>query len=239
MNCPQCHSDVPVTEAQYLSMYTCPKCMAVYFIDMNGQPEFGDMSATIPDPYQSNDQSLSPAESASNPETASFSQPSMEVSEQPVLSEFDLMSQQGESADAGVVADVGAATADSEMNSGFDLSTLSQSSENPFSMPTAMQMPHSSLSSVVNEITDFANQNESVAGAVTYDLLVSGLDSKEIMMLFREALEDSKLGWLPQDVVGFIKGGQCELKNLTAVQAFVVARRIQFLDIEMKWTQNV
>jgi hypothetical protein len=29
-------------------MYTCPKCQAVYFIDITGQPEFGDMSLPIP-----------------------------------------------------------------------------------------------------------------------------------------------------------------------------------------------
>ena len=199
MICPQCQNDVPVTETQYLSMYTCPKCQAVYFIDINGQADFGDMSGSEESFQQ--DQ-LSPHQDFSNlnPFESSPNQ-----SNEP--------NQLGESAPFNEFSEVVPAAAEEQ-----PIADLS-----PFGV-------------VASEIVDFANQNEDM-GVLTYDLTVTGLDTKETVSVFREAVEDSKFGWLPQDIV--IKNGECEFKNLNPVQAFVIAKRIQFLDIEMQWRQNV
>ena len=224
MICPQCSAQVPVTEAQYLSMYTCPKCMAVYFVDMNGQPDFGDMSAQISESQEVQD---------ITEKTPAIETPVVAVTEIPDLASSELMfANQQPSADSfeSFTTDIQSPSLTSEPQ-------VLQQELNPFSIQSA-ETP-ANLNSVVNEIADFANLNETTAGLITYDLSVSGLDSKEIVILFKEALEDSKLGWLPQDIHGFIRGGKCELKKLTAVQAFIIARRVQFLDIEMKWIQNV
>lgn len=94
------------------------------------------------------------------------------------------------------------------------------------------------FSSIASEIESFGNQQTAVAG-ISYDLEITGLDTKESQELLREAIEDSRFGWHPDDIVREIRTGTCKFKNLTPVQAFVLARRIQFIDVEMKWKQNV
>lgn len=106
-----------------------------------------------------------------------------------------------------------------------------QSQEVPVSAPQ-------DFSSIASEIESFGNQQTAVAG-ISYDLEITGLDTKESQELLREAIDDSRFGWHPDDVAREIRRGSCTFKNLTPVQAFVLARRIQFIDIEMKWKQNV
>jgi hypothetical protein len=192
--CPQCTNEVSVTEAQYLSMYTCGKCQAVYFIDITGQPEFGDMSVPIP-----------VEENAPELENNFTSEISAEISN-----------------------DLAAANFSMDLNSDV----------NPFDAPSPEAADSSVFGAVASEITDFANQDNSIS-ALSYDLKVTGLDTKDAMMLFKEAVEDSKFGWIAQDIFSTIKNGECEFKNLNPVQAFILAKRIQFLDIEMQWAQNV
>ncbi len=191
MICPQCTSEVPLTEAQYLSMYTCPKCQAVYFIDITGQPEFGDMSLPIPEDAPVDHQVQS-----------------TDLNEFPALDNL----QTEASNDTSEHAVFGESTSTPENFSDFN--------------------------STATEITDFANQDNAIS-ALSYDLKISGLDTKETMLLFREAVDDSKFGWIAQEIFSTIRNGECEFKNLNPIQAFVLAKRIQFLDIEMEWKQNV
>lgn len=210
MICPQCNNEVSVTEAQYLSMYTCGKCQAVYFIDITGQPEFGDMSEQLPvEELYLPDENISSENTLNELPEASFSN--------------DLQSE--------ILNDVQS-----------DFTNQLSSDINPFENSGQEDITGSTVTSpfgaAANEITDFANQDGAVS-ALSYDLLVTGLDSKETTVLFKEAIEDSKFGWVSQEIFLKIKNGQCEFKNLNPIQAFVLAKRIQFLDIEMQWKQNV
>lgn len=210
MICPQCQNDVSVTEAQYLSMYTCPKCQAVYFIDINGQPDYADMS-TSEEAFQQDQASQHP----------------------PV--EYVQSENQIEQTDSDV-HDVSIPDQENmDLNQDFsNLNPFENLQNQPIEEPLAADL--SPFGTVASEIVNFANQNEAI-GVLTYDLTVAGLDTKETVSVFREAVEDSKFGWLPQDIV--IKNGECVFKNLNPVRAFIIAKRIQFLDIEMQWRQNV
>jgi hypothetical protein len=170
-------------------MYTCPRCQAVYFIDMLGQPEYGDMSV--------------PVEIVTQGVTELTTEVSNEVS-----------AEASEEAPFGQIPELNIQSLQSEF------------------------INESVFGSAAAEITDFANQDEAVS-VLSYHLKVTGLDTKEAMLQFKEALDDSKFGWILQDIFLTIKNGQCELKDLSPVQAFVLAQRIQFLDIQTEWTQNV
>lgn len=164
MQCPQCNNEVPLSEANYGALFTCPQCMAVYFVSFEGQPEYGDMSITA--------------------------QPDVEpLYELPPVSSTD-------------------------------------------------EVVPSSFSVAASEITDYGNQQESVS-QIYYDVYIKGLDTKEVLRSFKEAIEDSKFGWLPEDIISQIKNGESTLKNLNPIQAFVLAQRIQFLDLDIEWKQNV
>lgn len=110
--------------------------------------------------------------------------------------------------------------------------------ENQFQSQEAPLGAPQDFNSIASEIESFGNQQTAVAG-ISYDLEITGLDTKESQELLREAIDDARFGWHPDDMAREIRRGSCTFKNLTPVQAFVLARRIQFIDIEMKWKQNV
>lgn len=92
--------------------------------------------------------------------------------------------------------------------------------------------------SVAREIETFGNQETEVSG-LTYDLKITGLDSKESIYVLKEALSDAKFGWNSEEIANQINYGSLELKQINPVQAYVIAKRIQFIDAEMVWSQNV
>lgn len=177
--------------------------MSVYFIDIYGQPEFGEMSELAPDQsLQSFDQQVS-----SVVENAlGFQAPDPNTEPSPVLTALP-----------------------QNLESNYE-SVLEQNIE--------LNQQQNPFEAVATEITDFANQDHVVTN-ISYSLTVSGLDSKEIMLLFREAIDDSKFGWISQDIFNTIKNGTCVLTNLNPIQAYILAKRIQFFDLEMEWKQNV
>ncbi len=217
MICPQCAKEVPLTEAQYLSMYTCPKCQAVYFIDITGQPEFGDMSLPIPGEPQVEVESVH----GESVEIQSLESVHFQSSESQFENQFQ-------------TNDLNEVSAQGSLDS---MTTELAPSQDPLELP-AQAESISDFNSAALEITDFANQDNTIS-ALSYDLKVTGLDTKETMLHFREAVDDSKFGWVAQELFSSIKNGQCEFKNLNPIQAFILAQRIQFLDIEMEWKQNV
>ncbi len=91
---------------------------------------------------------------------------------------------------------------------------------------------------IAREIETFGNQETEISG-LTYDLKITGLDSKEAIFVLKEALLDVKFGWNSEEIFNQINYGSLELKQMTPVQAFVLAKRIQFIDAEMDWSQNV
>lgn len=94
-----------------------------------------------------------------------------------------------------------------------------------------------SFQQVAAEIEQFGNAQTVVSG-ISYDLEVSGLDTKEVMSLFKEAIDDSKFSWIADEIMANLKNGVCNFKNLSPIEAYVLSRRIQFLSVEIKWKQN-
>lgn len=221
MICPQCTNEVPLADAQYLSMYTCPKCQAVYFIDITGQPEFGDMSLPIPDEPQVEGEGIH----GESIEIQSLESVNFQTHESQFENQFQTNELNNELSEV------------STHGSLESMTTELAADQNPFEVPMQVESV-SDFNSAALEITDFANQDNTIS-ALSYDLKVTGLDTKETMLHFREAVDDSKFGWIAQELFSSIKNGQCEFKNLNPIQAFILAQRIQFLDIEMEWKQNV
>lgn len=205
MQCPQCQKQVAVTEAQFGALFTCPQCYAVYFINFDGQPEYGDMSQETPSQtteFQSetvlnNDFNSETEVSVSTPELYSVNQ-----------------------------------ALNHDENSNFE-NTLD---ENIFDKMAPNGV--AAFNEIVQDIQSYGNQDENISN-INYDLKITGLDTKEVIELFKEAIEDSKFGWIPGDIMSSIKQGACEIKNLNPIAAFVLAKRIQFFDLEMEWSQNV
>ena len=256
MQCPSCQNEVSVKDKDVGALFTCPQCRSVYFINFDGTPEYGDID-------QPSAEELEKLQSQSVPEKKKKKKKDKKDSE---VSEFDA-AEAAEA--VAVEAEVSALEQQSNEAPAFEMQSESTfhieepqsfeaieptpiealptetSSIDNFSYETQPDEPvvaHASsgqdFASIASEIESFGNDHTAVAG-ISYDLEISGLDTKESQELLREAITDARFGWHPEDIVREIRTGTCRLKDLTPVQAFVLARRIQFIDVDMKWKQNV
>lgn len=257
MICPNCQKDAAITEQLYGALYTCANCQAVYFINFEGKPEYGDVSSEIlsdivADPKTQVGAEAPPSETPMAP-VADFSIPFAASEESPpVDSDFSQSQQQAEPSaaqvesfgsletiqetpvDAVPEAEPAAAPA-AEPEPVYD---YSNPDFNPFEAPAAEEKPKQSFTDVAKEISEFGNAEVQLAG-LNYDLKVSGLDTQETVKLFREAIEDSKFGWDANEVMRTMKNGGIKFEKLSAVKAYILAKRLQFLDVEKEWKQNV
>ncbi len=191
MQCPQCKNEVPVTESQFGTLYTCPNCMASYFLGFDGLPEYGNMELPQVDAREEYMSSSSPQQ-----------------------------------------------TFETEYIFREELSGTVENTHEPDLEPANLYSIKPTFATTAQEITDYGNQEE-VISSISYDLMIQGLDTKEVMQAFKDSIDDSKFAWLVQDILGQIKNGKVTLKNLNPIQAYVLANRIQFLDLEIDWKQNV
>ena len=58
------------------------------------------------------------------------------------------------------------------------------------------------------------------------------------MKQFREIIEDPRFGWDANELLRGVKNGRIKFEKLNPVKAFILAKRLQFLDIEKNWKQN-
>ncbi len=183
MICPNCKKEQSITEHNHGALFTCPSCQAVYFINFDGQPEYGEISNEVPvdDPY------VAPAE--------------------PVQL-FDQSAADSEQS----FADIPEAT--------------------------VLQSVPSAFSNIAQEISDFGNTDSQLA-SMNYDVVISGIDNQQTKSLFKEAIEDSKFAWDAFEIMKSVKNGRVEINKLSPAKAYLLAKRLQFLDLEKKWKQNV
>ncbi|MBC7742401.1 MAG: hypothetical protein H7061_09400 [Bdellovibrionaceae bacterium] len=193
MNCPNCQTDVKITEQNYGSLFTCPSCQAAYFINFEGQAEFGEMNElsleVTPEAKAIEGFSVAPI---------TFSEPAIEqVVDAPL-----------------------------ELNQDYQINAfLDQPALNGFA-------------AAAQDISDFGNSDTQVA-SLNYDLVISGLDTVEILSLFKEAIDDSRFGWESNSIMKSIRNGEVSLLRLNPVKAYMLSKRLQFLDVQKNWKQNV
>lgn len=252
MQCPSCQKEVSVQDKDVGALFTCPQCRSVYFINFDGTPEYGDVdqpsaeeleklqNQSIPEKKKKKKKSKSDETEAEELEAqaAGFEMevPAMEMA--PVdTPAFEIQSEPAPFTLEEQSADTFQIEPESEPIPFEALPTEIPSIEN-ISYEAPQATGAQDFSSIASEIETFGNQHTAVAG-ISYDLEITGLDTKQSQELLREAIDDARFGWHPEDIVREIRTGTCHLKNLTPVQAFVIARRIQFIDVQMKWKQHV
>lgn len=187
--------------------------MAVYFVNFDGMPEYGDMSLDQFNQPDANE--ISTVESDLNA-----------LVEKPVVDYTETFSQQIES--------VGIDSEQSVVETPY-FQNESESQEN-FSSESIAGV--NSFDLVAQEIQNFANQDE-VISEIYYSVVIKGIDSKEIRDQFKESIEDSKFAWIAKDILDKVQNGQCQIERLNPIQAYVLAQRLQFMDLDCHWEQHV
>ncbi len=94
-----------------------------------------------------------------------------------------------------------------------------------------------SFADAAKDISDYGNSESQIAH-LNYDLKISGLDTAEMISGLKEAIEDSRFGWDASEMVRTIKNGEIRFEKMNPVKAYILAKRIQFMDVEKVWKQN-
>ena len=260
MICPNCQNEQKITEHNFGALHTCTSCKAVYFINFDGQPEFGEANS---EEYETADRAnkaevrahqasqeaernepfATPLESPAFPDNGL--EPLMSITEnlEPQI--------QGESLLSQMLAGNNSADVENPFEFQNNLESLSPAPVaapiKPAARPAvAKQQPAANakgnsgglFADIAQEISDFANTDSHLAG-LNYDLVISGIDTVETKNLFKEAIEDSKFAWDSTEIMKSLKNGRVQILRMSPTKAFLLAKRIQFLDIEKSWKQNV
>ena len=264
MICPSCQKDQSVGEQNYGALYTCSSCQAVYFINFDGQPEYGEMGS----------QDLQSFEIPAQPEGLSnlntdFQQGLTDLdSVEPLIDSQNVLDNISyeKPLDEALPTDsmnslenpfesqnnMSAMNSDFQLDNSFDLPQEAEVAVAAAAQVVATAAPTQSKAAAVarkaavsgaftdiaQEISDFGNTDAQLA-SLNYDLIVSGIDTQETKNLFKEAIEDSKFAWDAFEIMKSVKNGRVEIKKLSPAKAYLLAKRIQFLDIEKVWKQNV
>ena len=210
MICPNCHKESKITEHNFGALYTCSFCQAVYCINFEGLPEFGEISNEVPVDDPTNLPQENPTEPLPEPEMPdNFTE--VQYADAPPANPFILE----------VPPEVEAAVA------------VPVQAKQP-----AKNNPSDSFTNIAQEISDFGNTDSQLA-SMNYDLQVTGIDNQQTKSLFKEAIEDSKFAWDAFEIMKSIKNGRVEITKMSPAKAYLLAKRLQFLDLEKKWKQNV
>lgn len=248
MICPSCNKDQKVTEHNFGALYTCTSCKAVYFINFDGQPEYGEVSSEDYEAANSLQQEAPKAAPVTeNPLPESFPdaglEPLMSVTEN-----VDAMISGGPengsylseilAGGGGAGPDPGVNPFQSQMEAPQPPPPAAKPAPKPQATPKAAPAGGNLFADIAQEISDFANTDSQLAG-LNYDLTISGIDTQETKALVKEAIEDSKFAWDAVEIMKSMKHGRIVIQRLSPAKAFLLAKRIQFLDIERTWKQNV
>lgn len=252
MQCPSCHKEVSVQDKDVGALFTCPQCRSVYFINFDGTPEYGDVDQPSAEELEKLQNQSIPEKKKKKKKSKADETEAEELEAQSAGFEMEVPATEMSPVDTPafeIQSDPAPFTLEEQPTETFPIEPEPQPipfealpTESPSIENISYEAPQTTsgqdFSSIANEIESFGNRETSVAG-ISYDLEITGLDTKQSQELLREAIDDARFGWHPEDIVREIRTGTCRLKNLTPVQAFVIARRIQFIDVDMKWTQHV
>lgn len=221
MECPNCQNQVNITEAQYGALYTCVHCQAVYFVGFDGQPQF----------------EANPAIDAAKPLDLNSAE------QNPITMQLNQLDPLGLNS-AGTMDPNASGFSAQDFSSPIALApetTAPVAKEVPGKKQIHRALPQEArvvtdetLEEVLVEINEFGNS--SVDSPIKFSVLIDGLDTKETIENFIEAISDKKFGLVTEDITKKIRNGRCEIQGLNPVAAFVLAKRIQFLEIESTWS---
>lgn len=259
--CPVCHQQIEIPEANRGTLFACPRCNAVYFVSWDGVPEIppgeDEMNSTpeptafatppeisIESPVEQEWSTPQPEEGGNfgTPET-DFNSPS-EFSPGEFNSQNDFSGGTESPNDAIVTTEevsIELAAADfPEQPAGYDFNM--PLGENPLFNPDAA-IPEAELPSLADaptfeDVTDFGN-SDTASGPLSYTVVIEGIDTGKIYGELKEALDDSRFRWNVPELLKTIRAGRLEIKDMNPAKAFMLINRIKYLSLKISWRQDV
>jgi hypothetical protein len=91
---------------------------------------------------------------------------------------------------------------------------------------------------LIDDVLEFANKPTSeVVGSLSYLMVIKGIDTLALKKALLEELRDKKLGWNIKEIEARIESGTLTLKELSTVQATLIAKRFSTLPLIIQWKQ--
>ena len=246
-DCPSCHQAVEILEKHKGTLFNCPHCNAVFFVDWNGQPELAQHEAepAFESAPPHADFSSAPTE-FSSVESSSGSEAIPTYSE----SAHDFSSNDYSSSGPGLASNDPSAEYSS---SGAALSSVPEPHENfpdekvldPYGADQTLgQVPEqpgfsgTPDTSDFSDVTDFANAATST-GPLSYVVIIDGIDSSHLVRQLREAMMDARFAWDVEELLTHISAARLVLNGLSPAKASVLINRIKYLPLKISWRQDV
>lgn len=242
--CPACHQQIEIPEASRGTLFTCPRCNAVYFVGWDGVPE-----KPAPDHYAA--EPVTEAEPAP-PEVAFENPPEISVENPVIEQEWAVPDGQNPDESAGsyasesdpyaspaqenetVYAEEPAAADETPYD--FDRPLADNPAYNP--QPPAVEVPSTADEPGFQDVADFGNSDTS-SGPLSYTIVIEGIDTGKIYGELREALTDSRFRWNVPEMLKTIHEGRMEIKDLNPAKAFMLVNRVKYLALKITWRQDV
>jgi endogenous inhibitor of DNA gyrase (YacG/DUF329 family) len=242
--CPHCQRSVEITEQHYGTLFTCPHCNAVYFIDWGGQPELAvaeEASASENEEVNSDDFASSVSAPAPAPEAENNFTPEYNPNDYsaPVDTYQLEATPAGEDSSVGMDSYAEASPQDAYTQAeptdpepeAYDFGqTLDQMTEPP--------KPSIADTSDFSDVTQFANADTAV-GPLAYTVTIEGIDSSQLVNQIKEAMTDSRFAWDVNSLIHQIGGGRLVLEGLNPAKAATLVQRIKYLPLKITWRQDV
>jgi hypothetical protein len=254
MICPNCRIDVAITENSFGALYTCPNCQAVYFINFEGHPEYGEMASfeseaisNVSEAGETHPQGQPPVVDQiqfhqpiepSSLDLPSFAEPALQFDPGAIYSEntepIAQVSIESEPSLLGDTFNQNEFAVESEQFQTFS----SGPTNDPISVPPAsLSTGLSSFAEVAQDLTAFGNSETQLA-QLNYNLKIVGIDNAQILAAVKEALLDSRFGWDAEEMIRLVKHGELAIQKMNPVKAYILAKRLHFIDVEKHWVPN-
>ena len=90
----------------------------------------------------------------------------------------------------------------------------------------------------LQDVIDYANSSDNLdLGDFYYNVIVSGIDSKNLRESVLDALDDSRFGWKKEEVGSQIKNGCLNLERINAAKTYILISYLKFLPVKVRWDQ--
>jgi hypothetical protein len=237
ISCPSCSQPVEITDKHLGTIFTCPHCNAVYFIDWNGQPEIvqHELSAEMPPQPEEGATLYSPPPNpqSENDDFGDFEESNAHSFENPNADGFESPPPPPDAAAA--IHDGN----DINQEEPFNFSqTLDEVPFNANTIEPAIPAVESTDNAQFNDVVDFANSTE-VGGPITYTVIVEGIESSHLFNQLKEAITDSKFGWDARELLTQVGGGRLVLSKVSPGKAAILISRLKVLPLRITWRQDV
>ena len=238
ISCPSCQQSIEILDKHLGTIFTCPHCSAVYFIDWNGQPEMAQhevephIEAEVPE--GAGFQNFQPPEHNAYDGSAGFEPPINNFSDNNNSNEItpEPYEVHGEELPAEVEVEVPPAPEPPHEESAYDFSQTLDS------VPEPIASPGTSDTADFSDVTDFANANSEV-GPFSYTVVIEGIESSHLLLQLKEAMTDSRFGWDLTEILNTVGEGRLIIPRLSPAKASVLVNRIKYLPFKISWRQDV